>query len=107
MKAFGIFMVGALAVAGGVAAATYLTKKKIDRENEDNYYDDWDNDNIDDDWDFDFDEDMDVEGEPAFAENKPTAEGEDKPPMTEEKAPFANDIFGVGEETVSSIDEEP
>ncbi len=106
MQAFGIFMVGALAVAGGIAAATYLTKKKIDRENEDNYYDDWDSDNIDDDWDFDFDEDMDVEGEPAFAEEKPAAEGEDKPPVTGEKAPFANDIFGVDEETVSSIDEE-
>lgn len=65
MKAFGIFMVGAMAVAGGIAAATYLAKKKLDRENEDNYYDDWDSDNIDDDWDFDFDEDMEVEDEPA------------------------------------------
>lgn len=107
MKAFGIFMIGAMAVAGGIAAATYITKKKIDKENEDNYYDDWDNDNIDDDWDFDFDEDMDVEGEPAFAENKPAAEGEDSAPVTEEKSSFGNDIFGVGEETGGAIDEEP
>lgn len=64
MKALGVLLIGAMAVAGGIAAATYLTKKKLDKENEDNYYDDWD-DGIDDDWDFDFDEDMDVEGEPA------------------------------------------
>lgn len=76
MKAFGFLMIGAMAVAGGIAAATYITKKKLDRENEDNYYDDWDNDNIDDDWDFDFDEDMEVEDEPAYtkpAEESPTA----------------------------------
>ncbi len=106
MKAFGIFMIGAMAVAGGIAAATYITKKKIDKENEDNYYDDWDNDNIDDDWDFDFDEDMDVEGEPAFTEEKPASEGTDSAPVTEEKSPFASDIFGVNEETGGSIDEE-
>lgn len=74
MKALGILLIGAMAVAGGIAAATYITKKKLDKENEDNYYDDWDNDNIDDDWDFDFDEDMDVEGEPA-----PDAEVPEKP----------------------------
>ena len=70
MKALGIMLVGALAVAGGIAAATYITKKKLEKENEDNYYDDWDSDDIDDDWDFDFDEDMEVEGEPALAETK-------------------------------------
>ena len=76
MKALGLLMIGAMAVAGGIAAATYITKKKLDRENEDNYYDDWDNDGIDDDWDFDFDEDMEVEDEPAFvkpAEEAPKA----------------------------------
>lgn len=88
MKGFGIFMIGAMAVAGGVAAATYLAKKKLDRENEDNYYDDWDSDNIDDDWDFDFDEDLEVEGEPAPAEPA-TFEN------TEEKD--ATDIFGASD----------
>ncbi len=67
MKAFGIFLIGALAVAGGIAAATYVTKKKLEKENEDNYYDDWDSDDIDDDWDYDFDEDVDVEDEPSLA----------------------------------------
>ena len=57
MKTLGILLVGALAVAGGIAAATYITKKKLEKDNEDNYYDDWDNDDIDDDFDFDFDED--------------------------------------------------
>lgn len=90
MKAFGVLMIGAMAVAGGIAAATYLTKKKLDKENEDNYYDDWDNDSIDDDWDFDFDEDMDVEGEGA-----PTA-AED-PEIPEAKPMYSNDVFGVDE----------
>lgn len=68
MKALGIFLIGALAVAGGVAAATYVTKKKLERENEDDYYENWDNvDDSDEDWDFDFDEDMDVEDEPSLA----------------------------------------
>lgn len=89
MKAFGVLLIGAMAVAGGIAAATYLTKKKLDKENEDNYYDDWDNDNIDDDWDFDFDEDMDVEGEPAPAEEAPEPTG-----MPEAKPFSSSDIFG-------------
>lgn len=94
MKAFGVLLIGAMAVAGGIAAATYLTKKKLDKENEDNYYDDWDNDNIDDDWDFDFDEDMDVEGEPAPAEEASAAP---EPTGMPEAKPFsANDIFGGG-----------
>ena len=95
MKAFGIFMIGAMAVAGGIAAATYITKKKLDRENEDNYYDDWDNDNIDDDWDFDFDEDMEVEGEPAasvFNEK----DKKDDAAVSDEKDLFgSSDLFGV------------
>lgn len=93
MKAFGFLMIGAMAVAGGIAAATYITKKKLDRENEDNYYDDWDNDSIDDDWDFDFDEDMEVEDEPAYT--KP-AEDEAASPIPETKSPFSNsDIFSA------------
>lgn len=103
MKAFGILMVGAMAVAGGIAAATYITKKKIDKENEDNYYDDWDSDAIDDDWDFDFDEDMDVEEEPAVPEAKP-AEAVATPAAAEEKPVFGSDIFGVAEDS-NSIDE--
>lgn len=102
MKAFGIFLVGALAVAGGIAAATYITKKKLDKENEENYYDDWDSDDIDDDWDYDFDEDMDVEDEPslakAVADAVPESAAEDKPAdgaaIPEEPADFGGDIFG-------------
>ena len=107
MKAFGILMIGAMAVAGGIAAATYITKKKLDKENEDNYYDDWDNDNIDDDWDFDFDEDMDVEDEPAVPEEKFAANTSmGTPAAAEESTSFGNDIFGVNEENGGSIDEE-
>lgn len=62
MKALGVFLIGALAVAGGIAAATYITKKKLEKENEDDYYENWDNvDDAEDDWDFDFDDDVDVE----------------------------------------------
>lgn len=102
MKAFGILMIGAMAVAGGIAAATYITKKKIDKENEDNYYDDWDSDAIDDDWDFDFDEDMDVEEESAVPEAR-SAETVGTP-AAEEKSVFGSDIFGVSEDS-GSIDE--
>lgn len=105
MKAFGIFLVGALAVAGGIAAATYITKKKLDKENEENYYDDWDSDDLDDDWDYDFDEDMDVEDEPSLARavadavpeaaNEPAAEEPtDEAAIPEEPARFGGDIFG-------------
>lgn len=98
MKAFGIFLVGALAVAGGIAAATYITKKKLEKENEENYYDDWDNDDIDDDWDYDFDEDVDVEeGEPSLAETVADAVPEAAAPKAEEAAgnsPFdSSDLF--------------
>ena len=93
MKAFGLLMIGAMAVAGGIAAATYITKKKLDRENEDNYYDDWDNDSIDDDWDFDFDEDMEVEDEPAYT--KP-AEDESSSIPEAKSSPFSSsDIFSA------------
>lgn len=110
MKAFGILMVGALAVAGGIAAATYITKKKIDKENEENYYDDWDNDDIDDDWDFDFDEDMEIEDEPAAPKEAEPTVPEEKPTVEESKADIPeetsfNDVFGT-EETGGSIDEE-
>ena len=95
MKAFGFLMIGAMAVAGGIAAATYITKKKLDRENEDNYYDDWDNDGIDDDWDFDFDEDMEVEDEPAFVKPaEEAAKSVSNEVFPETKSPFSNsDIF--------------
>lgn len=87
MKALGIFLIGALAVAGGVAAATYITKKKLERENEDDYYDNWDDiDDSDEDWDFDFDEDMDVEDEPNLAKAVADAVPESAP---ENKIPFA------------------
>lgn len=108
MKAFGIFLIGALAVAGGIAAATYVTKKKLEKENEDNYYDDWDSSDIDDDWDYDFDEDVDVEDEPSLAQTvadavpeaaNPDAAG----PRSEEvlpksgSTPFDNsDLFSSG-----------
>lgn len=105
MKAFGVLMIGAMAVAGGIAAATYITKKKIDKENEENYYDDWDNDNIDDDWDFDFDEDMEVEDEPA-APAEPAAESvtPSSAPF-ESSSPFASNVFDV-EENGGAIDED-
>ena len=35
-------MVGLLAAVGGIAAATYITKKKLEKENEEDYYNDWD-----------------------------------------------------------------
>ena len=34
MKGFGIALVGILAVAGGIAAATIITKKKLEKEND-------------------------------------------------------------------------
>ncbi len=90
MKTLGILLVGALAVAGGIAAATYITKKKLEKDNEDNYYDDWDSDDIDDDFDFDFDEDMDVEGEPSL--KKSEDEGAAIP-----ETPFGGNAFSEGD----------
>ena len=39
MKGLGIAIVGLLAIAGGVAAATIITKKKLEKENDEDYYD--------------------------------------------------------------------
>lgn len=81
MKALGIVMLGVLAVAGGVAAATYITKKKLEKENEENYYDDWDDEIDDDDMDFEFDEDLDIEDEsekPEEPEEKPAVKSDDE-----------------------------
>ncbi len=97
MKTLGILLVGALAVAGGIAAATYITKKKLEKDNEDNYYDDWDSDDIDDDFDFDFDEDMDVEGEPSVKKSEDA--GASIP-----ETPFGGDAFS--EENDEDSDEE-
>ncbi len=55
-KGLGIALIGLLAVAGGVAAAAILTKKKLEKENEADYYDDWDDAEWIDDEDFDFDD---------------------------------------------------
>lgn len=111
MKALGIFLVGALAVAGGIAAATFITKKKLEKENEDNYYDDWDSDDIDDDWDFDFDEDMDVEDEPSLAKavadavpESSAAAGDTESGDAEASVFENNDVFS--EETNEDPDEE-
>ena len=60
MKGLGIALVGILAVAGGIAAATIITKKKLEKENDEDYYDDWDEEWDDDGADFDFDEDEDI-----------------------------------------------
>ena len=65
MKALGIAMVGLLAVAGGIAAATYITQKKLEKENDGEFFDDWDSDFDDDDLDFDFDDDAVIDGAPA------------------------------------------
>lgn len=107
MKAFGIFMIGAMAVAGGIAAATYITKKKLEKENEENYYDDWDSDDIDDDWDFDFDKDMDVEDEPSLARAVADAMPESAPDASEipeVSSPFSGDIFS--EQTSDDVSDE-
>lgn len=55
-KGLGIALIGLLAVAGGVVAATILTKKKLEKENEADYYDEWDDAEWLDDEDFDFDD---------------------------------------------------
>ncbi len=55
-KGLGIALVGLLAVAGGIAAAAIITKKKLEKENEEDYYDEWDDAEWLDDEDFDFDD---------------------------------------------------
>ena len=91
MKGFGVFMVGLLAAVGGIAAATYITKKKLEKENEEDYYSDWDD--LDDDIDFDFyddtdfevDSDIDITSPPA-ADAKPGELIEDGSPDEEDEA---------------------
>lgn len=52
MKVLGIVLIGLLAVAGGIAAATIITKKKLEKQNEEDYFDDWE--------DIDWDDEDDV-----------------------------------------------
>ncbi len=63
MKALGIALIGLLAVAGGIAAAAYITKKKLEKQNEEDYYDDWDDidwDDEDDAFDASFEQPVDI-----------------------------------------------
>lgn len=72
MKGLGIALVGLLAIAGGVAAATIITKKKLEKENDEDYYDDWDEE-----WDgadFDFNEDEDITDSAEEPEDAPAAQ---------------------------------
>ena len=55
-RGLGIALVGLLAVASGIAVAAYLTKKKLEKENEADYYDEWDDTEWLEDEDFDFDD---------------------------------------------------
>ena len=71
MKGLGIALVGILAVAGGIAAATVIMKKKLEKENDEDYYDDWDEEWDDDSADFDFDEDSDITDAADESEDKP------------------------------------
>ena len=87
MKGLGIAIAGLLAIAGGIAAATIITKKKLEKENDEDYYDDWDEEWDDDGEDFDFDEDEDIADAAAEPEDAPAPEIK-KPEMVEEvKAP--------------------
>lgn len=82
MKGLGIAMIGILAVAGGIAAAAYITKKKLEKQNEEDYYDEWDDDEWDD-MDFDFDE-----------------EPEEDAPVVEDAAEAIAEAFKAGEELI-------
>ena len=84
MKGLGIALVGILAVAGGIAAATIITKKKLEKENDEDYYDDWDEEWDDDGADFDFDEDEDITDD-APVEDKKTAPAEETRKVVEEE----------------------
>ena len=55
-KGLAIALIGGLAVLGGLAAAAIITKKKLEKDNEADYYDEWDDAEWLDDEDFDFDE---------------------------------------------------
>ena len=68
MKGLGIAIAGLLAIAGGVAAATIITKKKLEKENDEDYYDDWDDEWDDDNDNFDFDESVLEKGVEFFEE---------------------------------------
>lgn len=84
MKGLGIALVGLLAIAGGVAAATMITKKKLEKENDEDYFDDWDEEWDDDSADFDFDEDEDITDSIAdTAEDKPAAHAEEAKKVSE------------------------
>jgi hypothetical protein len=92
MKGLGIFMIGLLAVAGGIAAATYVTKKNLEKETEDDYFDNWDDDDELDDSvtdvvDFDFDDDSSVDDK----DNKDDAAETD--PVIPEVNKQSNDLF--------------
>lgn len=90
MKGLGIALVGLLAIAGGIAAATIITKKKLEKENDEDYYDDWDEEWDDDGADFDFDEDEDITDAAEEPDDAPAAVAAKKPEndMVEEvKAP--------------------
>jgi|GEM_PF-478503 len=90
MKGLGIALVGLLAIAGGIAAATIITKKKLEKENDEDYYDDWDEEWDDDGADFDFDEDEDITDAAEESDDAPAAAAAKKPEndMVEEvKAP--------------------
>ncbi len=86
MKGLGIALVGLLAVAGGIAAATYITKRKLEKDNEEDYYDDWD-DIDDEDIDFDFEEDSDVSGKSEASEPQPVVPETKSGDFAEDVAP--------------------
>mgnify|MGYP007126584756 CR=1 FL=1 len=77
MKGLGIAIAGLLAIAGGVAAATIITKKKLEKENDEDYYDDWDEDIAD--------AAEEPEDAPAPEIKKPEMVEEVKAPETDEK----------------------
>lgn len=83
MKGLGIALVGLLAIAGGVAAATIITKKKLEKENDADYYDDWDEEWDDDGADFDFDEDEDITDAAEEPDDAPAAPAEEPRKVSE------------------------
>ena len=87
MKGLGIALVGLLAIAGGVAAATIITKKKLEKENDEDYYDDWDEEWDDDGADSDFDEDEDLTDEAEEPDETPAPEVKKSEMVEEVKAP--------------------
>ena len=106
MKALGIAMVGLLAVAGGIAAATYITKKKLEKENDGEFFDDWDSDFDDDDLDFDFDDDAVIDGAPAEEkkEEAPASRQNDDLIEDDAKAEDAADEKDADDATKAAVD---